>query len=85
MKTTMKNHPFGSKQLKEMADQLEGYRVQKLSLYHEAASNTRNARESLISLICDHEKRRHVFSDDRYDSMVESGIKFLQERRRREK
>jgi hypothetical protein len=85
MKTTMKNHPFCSKQLKEMADRLEGYRVQNLSLYHEAASNTRDARESLISLIRDDEKRRLVFSEDRYDSMAESGIKHLQERRRCEK
>jgi hypothetical protein len=85
MKTTMKNHPFGSKQLKEMADQLEGYRVRNLSLYHEAASNTRDARESLMSLIRDDEKRRLVFCELCYDSMVESGIKFLQERRRCEK
>jgi hypothetical protein len=85
MKTTMKNHPFCSKQLKEMVDQLEGYCVQNLSLYHEAASNTRDARESLISIIPDDEKRRLVFSGDRYDSMVESGIEHLQERRRREK
>jgi arginine utilization protein RocB len=85
MKTTMKNHPFCSKQLKEMVDQLEGYRVHNLSLYHEAASNTRDARESLISLIRDDEKRRLVFSEGRYDSMVESGIEHLQERRRCEK
>jgi hypothetical protein len=84
MKTTMKNHPFCSKQLKEMVDKLEGYRVQNLSLYHEAASNTRDAHESLISLIRD-EKRRLMFSEDRYDSVVESGIKHLQERRRCEK
>jgi hypothetical protein len=54
-------------------------------LYHEAASNKRDARESLISLIRDDEKRRLMFCEDRYDSMVESGIKFLKERRRREK
>jgi hypothetical protein len=52
----MKNHPFGSKQLKEMVDQLEDYRVRNLFLYHEAASNTRDARESLMSLIRDDEK-----------------------------
>jgi hypothetical protein len=85
MKTTMKNHPFGSKQLKEMVDQLEGYRVRNLSLYHEAASNTRDARESLMSLIRDDEKPRRVLGELRYDSMVESGIKFLQEGRRCEK
>jgi hypothetical protein len=85
MKTTMKNHPFVSKQLKEMVDQLEGYRVRNLSLYHEAASNTRDARERLMSLICDDKKRRRVLGELRYDSMVESGIKFLQERCRFEK
>jgi hypothetical protein len=68
-----------------MMDQLEGYRVQNLSLYHEAASNTRDARESLISLICDDEKRRFVYSEDRFNSMIQSGIEHLQERRRREK
>jgi hypothetical protein len=85
MKTTMKFHPFCSSQLKQMTDQLEGCRVRNLSLYHEAASNTRDARESLISLIRDDEKRRLVFCELRYDSMVKSGIKHLQERRRCEK
>jgi hypothetical protein len=84
MKTTMKN-PFSSQQLKEMADKLEDYRVQNLSLYNNAVSNTRDAREYLFSIICDDDKRRLVFSDDRYDSLVESGIKFFQERRRQEK
>jgi hypothetical protein len=85
MKTTIKKYPFCFSQLKQMADQLEGHRVQNLSLYHEAASNTRDARESLISLIHDDEKCRLVLCEDRYDSMVESGIKFLKERRHREK
>jgi hypothetical protein len=85
MKTTMKNHPFCSSQLKQMADQLEGCRVRNFSLYHEAASNTRDARESLISLIRDDEKRRLVFCEHRYDSIVKSGIEHLQERRRCEK
>jgi undecaprenyl pyrophosphate synthase len=85
MKTTKKNHPFGSKQLKEMADQLEGYSVQNLSLYHEAASNTRNAREALMSLIRDDETPRRVLGELHDDSMVESRIRFLQERRRCEK
>jgi hypothetical protein len=56
-----------------------------LSLYHEAASNTRDARESFISLIRDDEKRQLVFCEDRYDSMVKSEIEHLQERRHREK
>jgi hypothetical protein len=85
MKTTMKNHPFCSSQLKEIVDQLEGYRVHNLSLYHEADSNKRDAHESLISLIRDDEKSRLMFSEDRYDSMVESGIEHLQERQHREK
>jgi hypothetical protein len=76
MKTTMKN-PFSSQQLKEMADKLEDYRVQNLSSYNNAASNTRDARESLFSIIRDDDKRRIVFSDDRYDILVESGIKFF--------
>jgi hypothetical protein len=85
METTMKNHPFCSSQLKEMADQLEGYRVRNLALYHEAASNTKDSREALMSLICDDEKRRLVFCEILYASMVESGIKFLKEKRRCEK
>jgi hypothetical protein len=56
-----------------------------LSLYHEAASNTRDACESLMSLIRDDETPRRVLGELRYDSMVESGIKFSQERRRCEK
>jgi hypothetical protein len=85
METTMKNHPFCSSQLKEMVDQLEGCRVQNLSLYHEAASNTKDARDVLMSLLRDDEKRRLVFCEHRYESMVESGIEFLKERRRCEK
>jgi hypothetical protein len=85
METTMKNHPFCSSQLKEMGDQLEGYRVRNLSLYHDADSNKKDARVALMSLIRDDEKRRLVFCELCYDSMVESGIKFLQEKRRCEK
>jgi hypothetical protein len=85
METTMKNHPFCSSQLKEMVDQLEGWRVRNLSLYHEAASNTKDARDALMSLIRDDEKRRLMFCELRYESMVQSGIEHLQERRHREK
>jgi hypothetical protein len=59
--------------------------VSGIYLYHEAASNTRDARESLMSLIRDDEKRRLLLCELRYHSMVQSGIKFLQERRRCEK
>jgi hypothetical protein len=85
METTMKNHPFCSSQLKEMTDQLEGCRVRNLSLYHEAASNTNDARDALMYLIRNDEKRRLVFCEHRYESMVESGIKFLKETHRCEK
>jgi hypothetical protein len=85
METTMKNHPFCSSQLKEMVDQLEGWRVRNLSLYHEGASNTKDARDALMSLIRDDEKRQLMFCELRYESMVQSGIEHLQERRRREK
>jgi hypothetical protein len=84
MKTTIKN-PFSSQQLKEMADKLEDYRVHNLSLYKNAASNTRGACESFFPLIRNDDKSRLVFCEDHYDSMVESGIKFLQERRCQEK
>jgi hypothetical protein len=82
METTTKNHPFCSAQLKEMADRLEGTRVKNLALYHEAASNTEGARDTLMSLIRDDEKRRLVLCEHRYESMVQSGIEFLQEMRR---
>jgi hypothetical protein len=85
METTMKNHPFCSSQLKQMADQLEGWRVHNLSLYHEAASNTKYACDALMSLIRDDEKRRLVFCELRYESMVQSKIKHLQKRRHRGK
>jgi hypothetical protein len=84
MKNTMKN-PFSSQQLKEMADKLEDIRVHNLWSYDNAASNTRDARQSLFSIIRDDDRRRLVFSDDHYDSRVESGIKCLQSRRRQEK
>jgi hypothetical protein len=85
METTTKNHPFCSAQLKEMADKLEGLRVKKLSRCHKAASNTEGARHNFMSLIRDDEKRRLVLCQYRYESMVESGIIFLQEMRRCEK
>jgi hypothetical protein len=85
METTTKNHPFCSAQLKEMADRLEGSRVRNLAHYQQAARNTEGARDTLMSLIQDDESPRRVLSQRRYDSMVESGIKFLQEKRRCEK
>jgi hypothetical protein len=85
MEITMKNHPFCSGQLKEMADQLEGWRVHNLSRYHEAASNTKGSRDELMSLICDDDKRVFLYCELRYEARVQSGIKHLQEMRRREK
>jgi hypothetical protein len=85
METTMKNHPFCSGQLKEMVDQLEDGRVQNISRYHEAASNTKGARAALMSLIRDDDKRVSVYCELRYEARVQSGIKHLQEMRRREK
>jgi hypothetical protein len=71
--------------LKEMADKIEAIRVNNLWSYNVAASNTRDARRSLFSIIRDDDKRRLVLSEDSYNSQVESGIKFLQSRRRQEK
>jgi hypothetical protein len=85
METTTKNHPFCSAQLKEMADRLEGCRVRNLAHYQQAARNTEGARDTLMSLIQDDESPRCVLSQRRFDSMVESGIKFLQEKGHREK
>jgi hypothetical protein len=85
METTTKNHPFCSAQLKDMADRLEGSCVKNLARYHEAASNTEGARDTLMSLIRDDEKRVFVYCELRYEARVQSGIKFLQERRRCEK
>jgi hypothetical protein len=68
-----------------MADKIEAIRVNNLWSYNVAASNTRDARRSLFSIIRDDDKRRLVFSEDSYNSQVESGIKFLQSRRRQEK
>jgi hypothetical protein len=79
METTTKNHLFCSAQLKEMADRLEGYRVRDLDRYHKAASNTEGAHDNLMSLIRDDEKHRLVLCEYHYESMVQSGIKFLQE------
>jgi hypothetical protein len=85
METTTKNHPFCSAQLKEMADRLEGSRVKNLARYHEAASNTKGARDILMSLIRDDEKHVFVYCELRYEARVQSGITFLQEMRRCEK
>jgi hypothetical protein len=68
-----------------MADRLEGCRVRNLAHYHEAASNTEGARDYLISLMRDDEKRRLVLCEYRYESMLQNGIEFLQEMRRCEK
>jgi hypothetical protein len=85
METTTKNHSFCSAQLKEMADRLEGCRVRNLAHYQQAARNTEGARDTLMSLIQDDASPQRVLSQRRYDSMVESGMKFLQEKRRCEK
>jgi hypothetical protein len=85
METTTKNRPFCSAQLKEMTDRLEGSRVRNLAHYHEAASNTEGARDYVMSLMRDDEKRRLVLCEYRYESMVQNGIEFLQEMRRCEK
>jgi hypothetical protein len=85
METTTKNHPFFSGQLKEMVDQLEGSRIRNLARYHEAASNTEGARDTLMSLIRDDDKRVFMYSELRYEARVQSGIEFLQEMRRCEK
>jgi hypothetical protein len=49
--------------------------------YNNDVSNTRDAHQSLFSIIRDDDKHQLMFSNDRYDSQVESGIKFLQEKR----
>jgi hypothetical protein len=85
METTTKNHPLCSAQLKEMADRLEGSRVRNLAHYREAASNTEGARDYLMSLMRDDEKRQLVLYEYRYESMVQNGIDFLQEMHRCEK
>jgi hypothetical protein len=68
-----------------MADKIEAIRVDNLWYYNVATSDTKDARRSLFSIIRDDDKRRLVFSEDSYKSQVESGIKFLQSRRRQEK
>jgi hypothetical protein len=68
-----------------MVDRLEDIHVHNLWSYNVAASNTRDAHQSLFSIIRDDDRHRPVFSEDRYDSQVESGIKFLQSRRHKEK
>jgi hypothetical protein len=80
----MKN-PFSPQQLKEMADKIEAICVHNLWSYNVAASNTRDARRYLFSIIHDDDKRKLVFSEESYNSQVDSGIKFLQSRRRQEK
>jgi hypothetical protein len=77
--------PFSSQQLKEMADKIEAIRVDNLWYYNVATSNTKDARRSLFSIISDDDKCRLVFSKHSYKSQVESGINFLQSRRRQEK
>jgi hypothetical protein len=77
--------PFSSQQLKEMADKIEAICVHNLWSYNFAARNTRDARRSLFSIILDDDKRQLIFSEESYNSQVESVIKFLQSRRRQEK
>jgi hypothetical protein len=77
--------PFSSQQLEEMVYKIEAIRVDFFWYYNVATSNTKDACRSLFSIIRDDDKRRLVFSEDSYKSQAESGIKFLQSRRRQEK
>jgi hypothetical protein len=77
--------PFSFQQLKEMADKIEAVRADNMWYCNVATSNTRDVRRPLFSIIRNDDKRRLVFSEDSYKSQVESGIKFLQSRRRQEK
>jgi hypothetical protein len=70
METTTKNHPFCSAQLKEMADRLEGFRVQNLAHYQHAARQTEGARDNLMSLIRDDDKRVFAYSETGYERRV---------------
>jgi hypothetical protein len=85
METTTKNSPFCSAQLKEMADRLEGSRVRNLAHYQQAAHNTEGARDTLMSLIRDDDKRVFAYSETGYERRVQSATEFLQEMRRCEK
>jgi hypothetical protein len=77
--------PFNSHQLKEMADKMDSIRVDHLSRYNVATSNTKDAHRSFFAIIRDDDKRRLMFSDMAYTDQVESGTEFLQSRRHQEK
>jgi hypothetical protein len=62
-----------------------GLARQNLAHYHEAASNTEGACNTLMSLIRDDDKRVFMYCELRYEARVQDGIAFLQEMRGCEK
>jgi hypothetical protein len=85
MATKTKKHPFCSAHLKEMADRLEVSRARNLATYQRAARKTEGARDHLMSLMRDDDKRVFAYSETGYERMMESATEFLQEMRRCEK
>jgi nitrate/nitrite-specific signal transduction histidine kinase len=77
--------PYNSYQLKDIADEMESYRVDQLWHYNVATSNTKEARRLLFAILRDDDQRELVFSDNAYKDLVESRTRFLQERRHQEK
>jgi hypothetical protein len=77
--------PFDSHHLKEMVDEMESIRVDKLWYYNVATNNTKDVCRSLSAIIHDDDKHRLVLCDIAYKDQVESGTKFLQSRRCQEK
>jgi uncharacterized ferredoxin-like protein len=77
MATKTKKHPFCSAHLKEMADRLDVSRAQHLATYQRAARKTEGARDILMSLVRDDDKRVLVFTAEGYERRIESATKFL--------
>jgi hypothetical protein len=82
MATKTKKHPFCSGHLKEMADRIEVNRAQKLARYQDAARQTERARDILMSLVRDDDKRTFVLTAEGYERRIESATEFLKGIRR---
>jgi hypothetical protein len=68
-----------------MSDRLEVNRAQKLAHYQDAARQTEGARDILMSLVRDDDKRVLVLTAEGYECRIESATEFLKGMRQCEK
>jgi hypothetical protein len=78
-------HPYNSWQLKQIADNMESYRIKKLWHYEVASSVVKEARRSLFAILYDEDQCELVLSDWSYKNGIEQRRKWLPQMRLQEK